>query len=104
MTFSLDGVELVADYDDEADILYLWVGDGPRPAVAHEDPDGHLIQLDPETRQFLGVAIVDYEAGWGTGDPIKIHVPVVEERTLEAVRYVSSIPSGSRAGRVRSGR
>lgn len=83
MTFTLDGKFLTADYDDEADILYLWVED-PCPAVTYETSQGHLVQLDPDTREFVGVTIIDYKARW-EGSEITVEVPVVEERTLQLV-------------------
>jgi uncharacterized protein YuzE len=83
MTFAIDGKFLTSDYDEDADILYLWV-EGPRPAVTYETRDGHLVQLDPETREFVGVAIIDYKARW-EGQEIRVEVPVVEERVLQLV-------------------
>lgn len=83
MTFALDGDSLTSDYDDEADALYLWV-DSPCPAVTYETSQGHLVQLDPETREFVGVTIVDYKARWA-GKDITIEIPVVEERVLQLV-------------------
>ena len=81
MTFELEGTPLVSDYDEGADILYLWT-EGPWPAVTYEDDHGHLIQLDPETREFVGVMIVDFRARW-EGRDIRISVPLVEERVLQ---------------------
>ena len=49
MTFALDGKFLTSDYDDDADILYLWV-ESPCSAVTYETSQGHVVQLDPETR------------------------------------------------------
>ena len=83
MTFKLDGKFLVSDYDEEADILYLWV-EGPCPAQTYETSDGHLVQLAPETREFVGVALIDYRARW-EGQEITIEVPTVEERVLQLV-------------------
>ncbi len=83
MTFALDGKFLTSDYDEDADILFLWVNE-PQPAVTYETSDGHLVQLDPETREFVGVAIVDFEARW-RGQAITIEIPRVEERVLELV-------------------
>ena len=83
MTFALDGKSLTPDYDDGADILYLWV-ESTRPAVTYETSQGHLVQLDPETREFVGVTIVDYKARWA-GKDITIEIPVVEERVLQLV-------------------
>jgi len=83
VTFALDGKPLASDYDEDADVLYLWT-DGPRPAVTYETRNGHLVQLDPETRAFIGVAIVDYRARW-EGKDIPIEIPTVEERLLQLV-------------------
>lgn len=75
MTFAINGKPVeTSDYDDIADILYLWVGE-PRPAITYETTQGHLVQLDPESREFLGVAILDYKATW-EGQTITIDVPV----------------------------
>ena len=81
MTFTLDGTALTPDYDEEADILYLWV-DAARPSVTYETKHGHLVQLDPETRAFVGVAIVDYRTRL-EGQEIALEIPVVEERVLQ---------------------
>ena len=81
MAFTLDGKSLNPDYDSEADILYLWT-EGPCVAVTYETTQGHLVQLDPATREFVGVAIVDYKARW-EGQAITVEIPVVEERVLE---------------------
>ena len=84
MTFAINGDPVgTSDYDEVADILYLWV-DEPRKAITYETADGHLVQLDPETRDFVGVAIIDYKAAW-EGRSITIDVPVVEQRVLEPV-------------------
>ena len=83
MTFALDGKFLTSDYDADADVLYLWV-EKPCAAVTYETSHGHLVQLDPETRAFVGVAIVDYKSRW-EGTKITVEVPVVEERVLELV-------------------
>jgi hypothetical protein len=84
VTFVINGEPVgTADYDEVADILYLWT-DEPRPAITYETADGHLVQLDPESREFLGVAIVDYKAAW-EGKPITFEAPVVEQHVLELV-------------------
>jgi hypothetical protein len=83
VTFAIDGKFLTADYDEAADILYLWV-DEPQRAITYETAQGHLVQLDPTTREFVGVAIIDYEAAW-KDKTITVDVPVVEQRVLELV-------------------
>ena len=81
MTFKLDGTPLIEDYDEVEDILYLWL-DGPRPAVTFETSHGHLVQLDPETREFVGLTVIDYRSRW-EGKEIAVEVPSFEERVLE---------------------
>lgn len=84
MTFAINGKPVgTSDYDEVADILYLWVTE-PRPAVTYETVDGHLVQLDPESRTLVGVAVIDYEATW-KGKTITFEAPVVEQHVLEAV-------------------
>jgi uncharacterized protein YuzE len=59
-----DRITLNCEYDRDADILYAWVGETPSEAVTYETDEGHLVRLDPDTRQFVGVTIFDYEARW----------------------------------------
>lgn len=57
-------LELTFEYDADEDTLFAWVGDQPRPAITYETEDGHLVRLDPDTKEFVGVTIRDYEARW----------------------------------------
>lgn len=85
MTFAIDGEGTfrTVDYDEDADILSLWV-DEPRPAVTYETEHGHLVQLDPDTREFIGVLILDFKSRWEDRD-IAIEVPRVEHKVLQLV-------------------
>ncbi len=82
MTFTLDGTVLTPDYDEVEDILYLWIEGGPRPAVTFETSHGHLVQLDPETRDLIGVTIIDYRQLW-EGKEIALEIPQFEHRVLQ---------------------
>ena len=82
MTFTLDGTPLTSDYDEVEDILYLWV-DGPQPAVTFETGDGHLVHLDPERREVVGVTIVDYRRRWEGRGELTLDVPVVRQHVLQ---------------------
>ena len=82
MTFKLDGEPLVSDYDEEADILYLWT-EGPRPSVTFESDNGILVQLDAATREFVGLMIVDFKARWEETGEVTVDVPLVERRVLQ---------------------
>lgn len=82
MTYHLDGTPLSGEYDAEEDVLYLWV-DGPRASVTFETEDGLLVRLDPETREFVGLTIIDFNARWADVGEIRVQVPTVEERVLQ---------------------
>jgi uncharacterized protein YuzE len=44
-------------YDAEADIAYLSVGE-PKEAISWESPEGHLVRLDPDTGELVGVTLL----------------------------------------------
>lgn len=78
--FRLDGEELLgADYDDEADVLYLWRGDAPREAVGLTTPDGNVVRLDEETGEVVGFTIFNWLGLWtDVGGAIVFEVPDLE--------------------------
>ena len=76
VTFEVDGMPLISEYDEEADILYLWTEPGPRPAVTFEDDAGVLVQLDPDSREFVGLMLIDFESRWKDEGEIQFQVPV----------------------------
>ncbi len=45
-------------YDQEADVLYLSVGD-PRPAISREIGDDVLLRVDAETGQVVGLTVLN---------------------------------------------
>jgi hypothetical protein len=44
-------------YDAENDVAYLSV-EGPREAIVWESPEGHLVRLDPDTDELVGITIL----------------------------------------------
>jgi hypothetical protein len=66
-----NSLELTFEYDADEDTLFAWVGSEPRPAITYETDEGHLVRLDPETKEFVGVTIRDYKARWAD-EPISI--------------------------------
>jgi len=46
-----------ADYNSDADVLYLYVGP-PREAEGEETPEGHLLRFEPGTQRIVGLTIV----------------------------------------------
>ena len=49
------------DYDNEADVLYLSVGE-PRPAVGVDIGDGVVLRYDEETREVIGLTVIGLRA------------------------------------------
>jgi hypothetical protein len=74
-------IELHCEYDSEDDTLYAWVGDGPRPAITYETDDGHLVRLDPMTKEFVGVTILDFQRRW-KNKPIELKWETEVEKSI----------------------
>lgn len=49
------------DYDEEADVLYLSVGE-PRPAVGVDIGDGVIARYDKERKEVVGVTLIGLRA------------------------------------------
>jgi len=44
-------------YDAESDVAYLSIG-APREAIVWESPEGHLLRLDPDTDELVGITFL----------------------------------------------
>jgi uncharacterized protein YuzE len=49
------------DYDEEADVLYLSVGE-PRPAVGTDIGEGRVVRYDEMTKEVVGLALIGLRA------------------------------------------
>lgn len=49
------------DYDEDADVLYLSVGE-PRPAVGIDIGDGVVLRYDEDTQEVLGLTVIGLRA------------------------------------------
>lgn len=76
-SFFLDDELLAADYDDEADVLYLWRGDEPSDAVGLTTDEGIVIRFDPTTGEVVGLTILDWALRWASKKVIEVVVPSV---------------------------
>jgi uncharacterized protein YuzE len=77
--FVLDGEEnLGFDYDDEADVLYLWRGSEPREAVGLTTAEGHVIRLDEDTGEIVGFTIFNWLGMWARQGTLRIDIPDLE--------------------------
>ena len=76
--FRLFGKEILGhDYDEEADILYLWRGDKPVEALSLPSAEGHLIRVHPETHEVVGFTIFDFRRRWNAQGSIRIAAPSI---------------------------
>ena len=50
------------DYDEEADVLYLSVGEQPRPAVGTDIGEGLVVRYDEMTKEVVGLTLVGLRA------------------------------------------
>ena len=49
------------DYDEEADVLYISVGD-PRPAVGVDIGEGVILRYDEARREVVGLTLIGLKA------------------------------------------
>jgi uncharacterized protein YuzE len=75
------------EYDADADVLYLHVGDPRRAVTFDESPEGHALRFDADAR-LVGVTIVGARQIVESGQHLIVTVPArieVEPDQLEAV-------------------
>lgn len=79
-SFLLDGEErLCFDYDEQADILYLWRGEAPRPAISLTTDDGIVIRFDELSGEVVGFTVINWVKNWAShGASVEINVPDLE--------------------------
>ena len=49
------------DYDEQADVLYLSVGN-PRPAIGIDIGDGVVLRYDEQTQEVVGITVIGLRA------------------------------------------
>ena len=67
--FKLNDKPVTSAYDEQADILYLWLGKKPQEAISVTSNEGHLVRLHPETYKIVGVTVFDFCRKWQADDP-----------------------------------
>lgn len=78
MTVTVGGIEFDrVDYDAEADVLYLHVGDPSTAVEFDETPEGHHVRLDAEGR-LVGLTLVNPRYLLETDGEVRISLPVAE--------------------------
>jgi len=53
--------KLTWDYDEEADVLYLSLGE-PRPAEGVDIGEGVVLRYDPKQREVVGLTVIGLRA------------------------------------------
>jgi Protein of unknown function (DUF2283) len=87
---------LIADYDRDADVLYVSVGE-PRPGFGEDGPDDVILRYDQDHRQPSGVTVLGFhENGWSGRTQalaaiIAQHVRVSEAEAQEIVASATCI-------------
>jgi len=84
-----------SSYDEHGDVLYLSVGQ-PSEALTWESPEGHLVRLNPDTLEVVGLTVLRF-AGRKARGPIAVTVPSPEElRALVESRHAEElkVPDG----------
>ena len=89
---------LSSSYDEQADILYLWLGAAPREAFSVTSDEGHLVRLDPTTYEVVGFTIFDFRRRWQADDPdgdVKVSLPSFgeDEGEVTAARELELVAS-----------
>jgi len=51
------------DYDEEADVLYLSIGE-PQPAVGMDIGDGVILRYDEARKEVVGITLIGLRARW----------------------------------------
>ena len=62
------------DYDEDADVLYLHVGDPAGATNFEESPEGHALRFDAEGL-LVGLTLVNARALLIAGEPLMVTIP-----------------------------
>jgi hypothetical protein len=68
---------LRSDYDEDADVLYLWRGQRPAEALSLATDEGPIARLDILTGELTGVTLMDWKAMWAREKRIEFRLPAV---------------------------
>lgn len=77
-------------YDQEADVLYLHVGDPSTAVCFGESPEGHALRLDRHGR-LVGVTIIRPRAKLERGELVMVSVPAPEPMTMDSEALASIV-------------
>ena len=81
--------QMTADYDDEADVLYVFVGD-PRPAEGEDLPSGIVRRYALDDATPCGVTVIGYHRNRWNRRPREL-AKIVAEHLRADVEQVRSL-------------
>jgi uncharacterized protein YuzE len=79
-------------YDAEADVLYLHVGDPKRAVDLDESPEGHALRYDREGT-LVGITIVNAKRLLESAEPIVVTIP--EQVTIDPAVLAPAVESAA---------
>ena len=85
-----------ADYDADADVLYLHVGD-PQQAEGEETAEGHVLRYAPGSQQVVGLTVVN--ARWLLERDGRLVVSVPEKVEASAAELAPALASAAASPR-----
>jgi uncharacterized protein YuzE len=74
---------LTFSYEPSSDELNIHIGE-PRPAISKEIDDEIYLRIDPETREVLGLTVLNFRARFGRAkaEPMSLALPVLAQLKL----------------------
>jgi uncharacterized protein YuzE len=83
---SQQGVGIQCDYQPDVDLLFAWIGE-PQSARNIEVEDGIYVRVNPETREVVGIEVLDCAARFHQ-DPASVDMQFAE-RLLQQYRQAA---------------
>lgn len=80
------------DYDAEADVLYLHVGDPAQAVDFDESPEGHALRYDVDGK-LVGITLVNAKGLLDQATPITITIP--EQVTIDPETLAPAVQSAA---------
>lgn len=71
-----------ADYDADADVLYLHIG-LPEPAEGEETPEGHVVRFAPGTQRIVGLTVINARRVLDRDGRLVVTVPETVEASAD---------------------
>lgn len=71
-----------ADYDEDGDVLYLYVGE-PQTSEGEETPEGHVLHFAPGTQRIVALTVISARRLIDRDGRLVVTIPETVEASLE---------------------